>query len=219
MRITVLGVILFLLLSVFFNLDLEAFATSSKKHNSVYSHEGNDSRIQVNKYANYIHFQPQWESYPKNLLFDVTSVWDRVVSEQKITYEKDLKRGAKINVNTLQYLEGKPYLEVQYDYIDCNYQWIHYARSGLDVLGSKLEYITGKQLEPDHNSALFSHIPMTGKINRESNSIYYSQFIPICTSKETTSFDYGVRIDDKTTGFDVYFVPSADERQDYHNNS
>ena len=111
MRITVLGVILFLLLSVFFNLDLEAFASSSKKHNSVYSHEGNDSRIQVNKYANYIHFQPQWESYPKNLLFDVTSVWDRVVSEQEITYEKDLKRGAKTNVNTLQYLEGKPYLE------------------------------------------------------------------------------------------------------------
>ena len=214
----IVAVVLVLLLSVFVSLDSNAYAISSKKHNSIYIHEEKDSRIQVNKYANYIHFQPQWESYPKNLLFDVTSVWNRTISEQQTEGEKDLKRGAKTNVNTLQYLEGRPYLEVQYDYIDCNYQWIHYARSGLDMLGSKLEYVTGKQLEADHNSALFSHIPLAENINTESNSNYYSQFIPICTSKETTSFDYGVRIDDKTTGFDVYFVPSIDERENYHSN-
>ena len=41
----------------------------------------------------------------------------------------------------------------------------------------------------------------------------YSQFIPICTSKDQTSFDYGVRIDDKKLNFDVYFVPSVYEIQ------
>ena len=26
---------------------------------------------QLNKYANYIHFQPEWKSYPYNIIFDV----------------------------------------------------------------------------------------------------------------------------------------------------
>jgi hypothetical protein len=43
----------------------------------------------------------------------------------------------------------------------------------------------------------------------------YSQFIPICTEKETTSFDYAVRINDSTVGFDVYFVPSIKEQENY----
>ncbi|MGI9567540.1 MAG: hypothetical protein ACR2LL_11090 [Nitrosopumilus sp.] len=65
-------------------------------------------------------------------------------------------------------------------------------------MGSKLDYVTGKQLEADHNSALFSHIPGSTKKDSKDNFSVYSQFIPICTSEDSTSFDYGARIDDKT---------------------
>ena len=217
MKTIVIALVVLLTLSVFVNTDFIAFGKTTKKHNSIYANEENESRIQINKYANYIHFQPEWNSYPKNLIFEITNVWNKTSTDYN-EIEKQYQRGAKTNVNTLQYLEDKPYLEVQYDYIDCNYQWIHYARSGLDILGSKLDYVTGQQLESDHNSALFSHIP--GKIENkgDSNLSYYSQFIPICTSKEKTVFDYGVRIDDKAVNFDVYFVSSITERFDYHNN-
>ena len=29
----------------------------------------------INKYSIYVHFQEEWNSYPVNILFDVTNVW------------------------------------------------------------------------------------------------------------------------------------------------
>ena len=214
----ILGVLLFT--SYFAILENDVFgasSSSSKRQNSINLGEKEISKIQVNKYSNYIHLQPEWDSYPRNMIFEITNIWNKTNTEQSLN-ERDFQRGAKTNVNTLQHIEGKSYLEVQYDYIDCNYQWIHYARSSLDILGSKLDYYTGRQLDSDHNSALFSHIHGSKDIELDSNASYYSQFIPICTSKEKTSVDYGVRIDDKTIGFDVYFVSSENERFNFHRN-
>ena len=47
----------------------------------------------------------------------------------------------------------------------------------------------------------------------------FSQFIPICTSKETTSYDYSIKTDSSKVGFDVYFVSSIEEREDFHESS
>jgi hypothetical protein len=46
----------------------------------------------------------------------------------------------------------------------------------------------------------------------------YSQFIPICTEKDITSFDYSVRINDDSVGFDVYFIQSIKEQDNYDQN-
>ena len=32
---------------------------------------------QVNEYTNYIHFQPEWNSHPRNLIIDTTTSWER----------------------------------------------------------------------------------------------------------------------------------------------
>ena len=32
---------------------------------------------QTNEYSNYVHFQPEWKSYPKNLIIDVSTSWER----------------------------------------------------------------------------------------------------------------------------------------------
>ena len=29
----------------------------------------------INKYSIYVHLQPEWKSYPGNILFDITNVW------------------------------------------------------------------------------------------------------------------------------------------------
>ena len=220
-RLTAIALSALLLVSFFSILESNAYAmssSSSKRQNSINLVEEEISRIQVNKYSNYVHFQPEWNSYPRNVIFEVTNVWNKTSAEND-SNDNVYQRGAKTNVNILKYIENRPYLEVQYDYIDCNYHWIHYARSSLDVLGSKLDYFTGRQLESDHNSALFSHVPILEGKELDSDTPHYSQFIPICTSKEKTSIDYGVRIDDKTVGFDVYFVSSEDERVNFHRNS
>ncbi|MGH1568897.1 MAG: hypothetical protein ACRBBZ_06935 [Nitrosopumilus sp.] len=168
-------------------------------------------KVQLNKYYNYVHLQPEWSSYPSNLLFDVTIFWNKIQGD---TQETKSFGGAKNRVNSLHYLGDRSYIEVQYDYINCNYQWIHYARYGLEMWNSNLDYWSGKQLESGYNSALFSKVP--SKIALSGiDSATFLQFIPICTSKDITSFDYGVKINDQDIGFDVYFVPSVQERTNY----
>ena len=40
------------------------------------------AKIQVNKYANYVNFQPEWSRYPRNMVFEVTNIWNRVNTDQ-----------------------------------------------------------------------------------------------------------------------------------------
>ena len=199
--------------------DADAYQKDSKRYDK--DPEKDKVKIQFNKYYNYVHLQPEWDSYPLNILFDVTSKWNKVdVSDDSSNpkYEKP-HQGAQQRTNQLQYLEGKSYLEVKYDYIDCSYQWIHYARYGTDMVVSHMDYLTGKQTDSD-NFASFSMIRGSEKDDafESKRGKVYSQFIPICTSKDQTSFDYGVRIDDRELDFDVYFVPSVYERYNFHYN-
>ena len=195
-------------------LDVEAYKKNSKHHNNQDIIE-NKTKIQFNKYSNYVHLQPEWNSYPRNILFDVTTQWNK--NYNSLEGNEKPHQGAQKRINQLQYLEGKSYLEVKYDYIDCSYQWIHYARQGTDIFTSYLDFMTGKQKE-SNNFTTFSNIQNTDLKNTEKfdSSNVYSQFIPICTSKENTSFDYGVRVDDKELSFDVYFVPSIKEQYNFH---
>jgi len=43
----------------------------------------------------------------------------------------------------------------------------------------------------------------------------YVQFIPVCTSRESTSYEYAISLNERNTAFDVYFVPSRDEMINY----
>jgi hypothetical protein len=43
----------------------------------------------------------------------------------------------------------------------------------------------------------------------------FAHFIPICMINDVSNFDYSVRIDDKTIGVNLYFVPSISEYESY----
>ena len=47
----------------------------------------------------------------------------------------------------------------------------------------------------------------------ESN--YYAQFIPICSDKKITSYEYSIKIDGQNSWFDVYFVDSKKQFDTY----
>ena len=72
--VTILVIVtVFFTLSANFDLDAEAFQKFDKR----YGNENVENKIktQLNKYYNYVHLQPEWNSYPLNLLFDVTTEW------------------------------------------------------------------------------------------------------------------------------------------------
>ena len=162
---------------------------------------------QINEYANYVHFQPEWKSYPRNLIIDVSTSWERQIIPGEEEKSDITKHGAKQRQNGIQYVNSKPVVAVQYDYRDCESQWFHIAKTGLDFIGYQIELFGGKKSIP--NTA-YSDESQEQKLQNG-----FAQFIPICTSKESTNFEYTVSVNDKTIGFDVYFVPSYAQQWNY----
>lgn len=162
---------------------------------------------QINEYANYVHFQPEWNSYPRNLIIDVTTFWEREFASGQHEEPDISKHGAKSRQNTLQYVNGKPIVAVQFDYMDCQSQWFHYAKTGLDLLGNNLALFNAKK--QIKNSAYSDD---SQRLKLENG---FAQFVPICTSKNSTSYEYKVSINDDSIGFDVFFVPSSVQQWNY----
>ena len=172
----------------------------------------------INKQSVYVHLQPGWKSYPGNLVYDVTNVWSRDPNQEPLSQEARIAIAKQNNVEEVRYTHEKPYILVQNSNSNCHDSWEpHYARFGADVIRHQIEYASGMQKSSDPNITLY--VPATSKQDPEEHQVQiksgYSQFIPICTSKNTTSFDYSVRINDEAVGFDVYFVPTIAEQQNY----
>jgi len=78
----------------------------------------------------------------------------------------------------------------------------------------------GKQLSINPDISVYPNIENKNYDNSEQQSKIkngYTQFSPICTSKETTSYDYSIKTDNKDLGFDVYFVSSSIQRENFGN--
>jgi hypothetical protein len=162
---------------------------------------------QLNEYSNYVHFQPEWKSYPRNLIVDVSTTWERQIIAGSGEKSDISKHGAKQRQNSLQYVNDKPIVAVQYDYRDCQSQWFHYAKTGLDFIGNQLELLEGNKQVPN--------IAYSDELQKQKLQNGFAQFIPICTSKESTSYEYTISINDDAVGFDAFFVPSQIQQENY----
>lgn len=169
----------------------------------------------VNKQSFYVHLQPEWQSYPRNLVYDVTNVWTSDGAQRVLDSQARLNLSKQANVDTVHSVHGKSYILVHHGNTECSDVWEpHYARFGADAIRHHIEYAMGVQKSPDPNINLYT--PLESKQDPQEHATQiktgYSQFIPVCTSREVTSFDYSIKINDENVGFDVYFVPSMDEQ-------
>ena len=184
------------------------------------------SEQDINKYSIYIHLQPEWKSYPRNIIFDVTTVWTNPESSTNNPFfdsDIDVRLKTEYNINELQYVSDKPYVELKHEFSDCKNEWkpILYRR-WIDTVRSQFSNLFGSQLNSDPYVAVYPKISNNEYDLSEQKTKLgsgYSHFIPICTSKEVTSYDYSVKINDKKLGFDVYFVPSIEEVDNYLQNT
>lgn len=175
----------------------------------------------INKQSIYVHLQPEWHSYPGNLVYEITNVWSQT-NEKPLTPEAKLVLSKETNVDELRYTHGKSYILVQNSNTNCHESWEpHYARFGADVLRHQIEYAAGQQKNPDPSITMYNPIYSKQDKSEHDSQIKsgYSQFIPICTSKDVTSFDYSIKLNDDQVGFDVYFVPSIKEQENYDQNN
>ncbi len=184
------------------------------------------SEQEINKYSIYVHLQPEWQSYPRNIIFDVTTVWTNPETNPNDPYyepELDIQLKTEYNVNEVQYINEKSFVELKHEFSDCKNEWkpILYRRA-VDTIRSQFNHLMGLQVNSD------PYIVVYPKIMNEEYSVSeqetklesgYSQFISICTAKDVTSYDYSVKINDEKLGFDVYFIPSIKEIDNYRQNA
>ena len=176
----------------------------------------------INKYSIYIHLQQDWK-HPGNILFDVTNVWSDLNSEHNEMGLSDEPADSTLlsnyNSNQLQYQHDKSFVELKHDFNNCESSWkpISY-RYVVDMIRNKIDLAQGTKLNDDPYVSIFPNINNV-KYDIEKQEEYakqgYVQFIPICTDKGTTSYEYSIALNDENIGFDVYFVSSKEEIVNY----
>ena len=185
-----------------------------------------ETEQEINKYSKYIHLQPEWNSYPRNILFDVTTVWSNQnpnVNDPFYEHGIAVTLKTEYNQNELQYVNGKPFVELNHEYSECEYQWKPIAyRHAIDSAIHQFDNLAGIQQNSDPyivQYTLQKNLAYDDSKQQSKLKSGYSHFIPICTSKESSSYDYNVKINDDSVGFDVYFVPSIKQQENFHQNS
>jgi hypothetical protein len=168
----------------------------------------------INKYSIYVHFQEEWNSFPSNVLFEVTNVWSNSNPNHQI-YSTDFSNVSDFdnyNSNNLQYQDNRGYVELKHQFSDCNTSWKPMLyRYAVDVVRNQIELLQGNELNNDPYVPVFSNI----KSKNLDTPKFYAQFIPICTDKDVTSYEYSISIDDKNSWFNVYFVNSKKQFENY----
>ena len=179
----------------------------------------------INKYSVYVHLKPEWRSYPGNILFEITNVWSNPDPEAD-TFNYDPSVEASLvtdhNYNQLQFQNQKSFVELKHEFSDCESSWkpILY-RYAIDSVRSNLDSAQGKQINNDPYVQIFPDIPNEKYDLAEHQELTkqgFVQFIPICTAKQTTSYDFSVSTNDDSNGFDVYFVDSKNQLDNYLKN-
>lgn len=171
----------------------------------------------IHKYSVYVHLLSDWNSSSKNIIFDVTNSWYK--SDKKIE-NSVLNEDSKIyNTNQLQSIHGKSYVELNHEFSDCEKIWQpEIYRKAVDTVRHGFEYTQGKQLSANPNISVYPDVDNTNYNNSEQQIKIkngFVQFVPICTSKNVTSYDYSIKTDNKDVGLDVYFVSSFRQLENF----
>ena len=186
--------------------------------NAFYGHLifASETQEVINKYSVYIHLLSEWQSDSKNIIFHVTNTWHKPDEISNINHVFDAE-SKEYNVNQLREINGKSYVELKHEFSDCQEEWQPMLyRKAVDTVRHEIEFIQGQQLSTDPSVSVYPDTENKNYSNLEQQSKVkngYVQFFPICSSQESTSYNYSVKTDNKDLGFDVYFVSSYMQRE------
>ena len=178
--------------------------------------------MSVNRHSLYVHLDPVWNSYPSNIVFDVTSTWNKsnaVLDDSQKYVPFDETLPDNYGTNELDSMHEKSFVRLSHQNNQCQYNFQpHHYRSTVDVIRQNIEVAMGLQLTNDPYNIQFPNVKNTLYSDSQQESklpTAFAHFIPICMISDISNFDYSIRIDDKTIGANLYFVPSISEYESY----
>ena len=171
----------------------------------------------------YVEPLPDYASYANNVMELSTAAWEdandnlqfiEVNSPQQADFQVQWVK--EFGVEHVGYAFGSWFIEVGLGDSNCvGEMWQPYSEKyTTNIMTHEIGHVLGFDHVNDPDSIMYPTAINWEYGNVETKKTLtsgYAYFQPICTSKDVTTFDWHVSSDDPTYGFDVYFVPSKNE--------
>ena len=171
----------------------------------------------------YVEPLPEYASYANNVMELSTTAWEdandnlqfiEVSSPQQANFQVQWVK--EFGVEHVGYAFGSWFIEVGLGDSNCvGEMWQPYSEKyTTNIMTHEIGHVLGFDHVNDPDSIMYPTAINWEYGNVETKKTLtsgYAYFQPICTSKDVTTFDWHVSSDDPTYGFDVYFVPSKNE--------
>jgi hypothetical protein len=172
----------------------------------------------------YVEPLPDYASYANNVMDLSTTAWEdvnddlefiEVTSPEQANFQVQWVK--EFGVEHVGYAYGSVFIEVGLGDSHCGdgKTWQPFSENHVtNIMTHEIGHVLGWEHVDDPNSIMYPvALNWEYGIVETSKTLTndYGYFSPICTSKDSTTFDWHVSSDDSTYGFDVYFVPSVSE--------
>jgi len=170
----------------------------------------------------YIDDLPEWASYASNVMYLSTEAWKEANEDLEFWVVEDATDSdfrvqwvKEFGGEYVGYALGNKFIEVGLGDSNCLNQWNPYSEWYIThIMKHEIGHIFGHEHDNNPDSIMY---PVAlnqeyGLVEEEYRlSDGYGQFIPFCTIKDLTSYDFSITTTDETYGFDYYIVPSSNE--------
>ena len=177
----------------------------------------------------YVEPLPEYASYANNVMELSTTAWENanddlqfieVSSPQQANFQVQWVK--EFGVEHVGYAFGSWFIEVGLGDSNCSDgMWQPYSEKYVaDIMTHEIGHVLGFDHVNDPDSIMYPvalNLQYGNVETKKTLTNGYGYFQPICTSKNITTFDWHVNSNDPTYGFDVYFVPSGNELDNWAN--
>ncbi len=174
----------------------------------------------------YVEPIPSWADYAGNAVYEATKAWEDANPDMEfflVDRPEDsnvlIQWVKEFGVEHVGFALGSDFIEVGLGDSECLDQWFPYSSDYVAyILAHEIGHILGHEHVDDPDDLMY---PVAQNLEygiEEGNYILasnYYQFVGTCSVKDVSNYNFEVQTSDPTYGFDVYFVPSIKEFDNY----